>query len=329
MSEPVMPSVLQGGVRRRRVRLPLLLLLAAGVAGAIGGWLLLSGGKGRPAVEAARAAPPALAAVKAARKRAPVALVSARGPVARRGFTPPIHARAAVLVDGRTGTVLWAKREHVQMPIASTTKIMTAALAMERLGPRDVVTIHPSVPRVAPFREGLRAGERVPAWKLFYGLLLYSGNDDAVALAIGAAGGRAAFLALMNERARELGLRNTHFTSPSGVIDRGNYSTAWDLAAMTRYAMQNPRFRTVVRTRIKRVSWPAPTYGKVYVNKNHLLGTYAGANGVKTGWTTIASHCLVASAQRSGIRLIAVVLHSDDAYGDVRRLLDYGFKNRG
>lgn len=324
-----MPSVLQGGVRRRRARLPLLLLLAASVVGAIAGWLLLSGGKGRTAVEAARAAPPAVSALSAAPERAPTRLVSVRGPVARGGLSQPISARAAVLIDGRTGTVLWAKHEHVRMPIASTTKIMTAALAMERLGPRDVVTIHPSVPRVAPFREGLRAGERVPAWKLFYGLLLYSGNDDAVALAIAAAGSRSAFLELMNERARELGLRNTHFTSPSGVIDRGNYSTAWDLAAMTRYAMQNPRFRTVVRTRIKRVTWPAPTHGKVYVNKNHLPGTYRGANGVKTGWTTVASHCLVASAQRNGIRLIAVVLHTDDAYADVRRLLDYGFKNRG
>jgi D-alanyl-D-alanine carboxypeptidase len=215
------------------------------------------------------------------------------------------------------------------MPIASTTKIMTAAIAMEHLAPRDVVRIDPAVPRAAPFREGLRAGERVPAWKLFYGLLLYSGNDDALALAIGTAGSRAGFLALMNARARELGLGDTHFTSPSGVIDRGNYSSAWDLAAMTRYALRNPRLRTVVRTRVKRVAWPAPAYSKVYVNKNHLLGTYEGANGVKTGWTTQAGHCLVASAERNGIRLLAVVLGAEDAYADMRRLLDYGFRIRG
>lgn len=323
------PSVLQGGVRRRRGRLPLLLLVAVGVLGVAGAArLLLPEGQASP-VDVARAVPaPSFTSVKVEPKRTPAALVSARGPVPRTGLSPPIGAAAAILVDGTTGRVLWAKREHVRMAIASTTKIMTAALAMERLAPRDIVTIHPSVPRTAPFREGLRAGERVPAWKLFYGLLLYSGNDDALALAIGAAGSRANFLALMNERARELGLRNTHFTSPSGVIDRGNFSTAWDLAVMTRYAMQNPRFRIVVRTRIKRVGWPAPTYGKVYVNKNHLLGSYAGADGVKTGWTTIASHCLVASARRNGVRLIAIVLHADDAYGDVRRLLDYGFKIR-
>lgn len=329
VNEPVLPSVLQGGVRRRRARLPFLSLLAVGFAGAgVAAWLGVSGA-GRPAVEVAQAASPVFVAAKAVPRPKPVALVSAQGPIVRRDFSPPISAGAALLVDGRTGTVLWAKREHVRMAIASTTKIMTAAIAMERLAPRDVVTIHPSVPRAAPFREGLLAGERVEAWKLFYGLLLYSGNDDALALAIGAAGSRAAFLTLMNERAQQLGLRNTHFTSPSGVIDRGNFSTAWDLAAITRFAMQNPRFRTVVRTRTKKVAWPAPTYAKVYVNKNHLLGAYRGANGVKTGWTTIASHCLVASARRNGVELIAVVLHADDAYGDVRRLLDYGFQTRG
>jgi serine-type D-Ala-D-Ala carboxypeptidase (penicillin-binding protein 5/6) len=332
VNEPVMPLVLQGGVRRRRVRLPLLLLLSLAVAGATAAvWLGVAGAGGGPAIESAHAAAasPSFVGVKVMPERPPAALVSVQGRVARRDFSPPITAGAAALVDGRTGTLLWAKREHVQMAIASTTKIMTAAIAMERLAPRDVVTIHPSVPRAAPFREGLRAGERVQAWKLFYGLLLYSGNDDALALAIGAAGSRAAFLTLMNERARQLGLRNTHFTSPSGVIDRGNFSTAWDLATITRFAMQNPRFRTVVRTHTKRVAWPAPTYSKVYVNKNHLLRTYPGANGVKTGWTTIASHCLVASAQRNGVQLIAVVLHAGDAYGDVRHLLDYGFETRG
>jgi D-alanyl-D-alanine carboxypeptidase len=133
----------------------------------------------------------------------------------------------------------------------------------------------------------------------------------------------------MNERVHQLGLRDSHFTSPSGVLDKGNYSSAWDLASIARYALQNPRFRTVVRTRIKRVKWAAPTYGKIYVNKNHLLGSYPGASGVKTGWTTLASHCLVASAERNGVSLLAVVLHASDPYGDMRRLLDFGFARRG
>jgi D-alanyl-D-alanine carboxypeptidase (penicillin-binding protein 5/6) len=323
----VSQSVLQGGVRRRRAHQPLILLLVllAGGAG-LGTWLGLARGS-RPAIAAARTPVPAYNAGKLAPVRVPRSLVAVRRLVARTGLE--LSARAAILVDGRSGTVLWAKREHERLPIASTTKIMTAAVAMGRLAPKDLVRIDPSVPRVAPFREGLRAGERVPAWKLFYGLMLYSGNDDALALAIGAAGSRPAFLGLMNTRARELGLKSTHFTSPSGVVDRGNYSTAWDLATITRYALLNPRFRTVVGTRVKRVRWSAPTYSKVYVNKNHLLGSYAGADGVKTGWTTLASHCLVASAQRHGVRLVAVVLRSGDPYGDMRRLLDYGFATRG
>jgi D-alanyl-D-alanine carboxypeptidase (penicillin-binding protein 5/6) len=249
------------------------------------------------------------------------------GPLPVRGIA--LTSRAAILVDARTGRVLWAKRPHRRLPIASTTKIMTAILAIERLGPHDVVTVDRSVSRVPPFTEGLRPGERVEAWKLFYGLLLYSGNDDALALAIAAGGTRSRFVALMNERARALHLRDTHFRSPSGLVDKDNYSSAWDLAALTRYALWNPRFRAVVRTRAKRVPWAAPTYAKIYVNKNHLLGSYRGADGVKTGWTTLAKHCLVASAHRQGVRLIAVVLGADDSYGDVKKLLDWGFANRG
>lgn len=113
------------------------------------------------------------------------------------------------------------------------------------------------------------------------------------------------------------------------MIDRGNFSTAWDLAALTRYARRQPRFRQIVRTRIKRFAWPAPTFSKIYVNKNPLLSTYRGADGVKTGWTTKARHCLVASAHRGGVHLIAVVLGSPDALTDARRLLDYGFKVDG
>jgi D-alanyl-D-alanine carboxypeptidase len=239
--------------------------------------------------------------------------------------TPSGAARSAILVDASSGAVLWQKRPHRRRPIASTTKIMTAALVLERLRLDQVVTVAPGVPRTPLVREGLRARERVPVWKLLDGLLIFSGNDDALALAVAAAGSRPRFLGLMNGKARELGLRDTHFASVSGVIDENNYSSAWDLAALTRYAARDPSFRKVVATRIARVPWPAPTYGKVYVNKNALLGTYRGADGVKTGWTTIAGHCLVASAHRKGVRLIAVLLHSPDPYGDARRLLNFGF----
>jgi D-alanyl-D-alanine carboxypeptidase len=237
----------------------------------------------------------------------------------------PIAARGAVVVDAATGRVLWALRPRRRLPVASTTKIMTALLTLERLGPDALVTVSPTVSRVPLVKEGLRPRERVRAWKLLDGLLIYSGNDDALALAVGAANTRTAFVDRMNEKAAELGLRHTHFSTPSGVIDRDNYSSAADLAALTRVALRNVRFRRIVRTRIARVPWSAPTFEKVYVNKNSLLGSYRGADGVKTGWTTVAGHCLVASATRGGRTIVAVLLNDPQVYRDAKRLLDLGF----
>ncbi len=320
--------MLYRGRRRRRPQGALLLLVLLGAAAALGAWLASSGeggSRGGPTV-AAGLVPASASGERRVRHAAPPLLKSSER-LSSRGIR--LTARAAILVDAGTGTVLWARNPQRRLPIASTTKIMTAVVAMERLQPHEVVAVDRSVARVEPFREGLRPGERVEAWKLFYGLLLYSGNDSALALAIGAAGSRPAFVKLMNAKARALGLRRTHFRSPSGLLDEDNYSTAWDLAALTRYALWSPRFRAVVRTRVKRVPWPAPTYEKVYVNKNHLIGSYPGADGVKTGWTTRAKHCIVASARRQGLHLIAVVLGADDAYGDVKKLLDWGFASRG
>jgi D-alanyl-D-alanine carboxypeptidase (penicillin-binding protein 5/6) len=217
----------------------------------------------------------------------------------------------------------------MRRPIASTTKIMTAIVAMSRLRPNAIVVVPREATRVADYREGLKAGEGVPAWKLFYGLLLVSGNDTAVALAVAAGGTRVHFLRLMNEKARALGLRHTHFRSASGLIDEGNFSTVQDLATLARYAMRDPRFRAIVATKHRRVWWRPPTYAKLYKNHNKLLWRYPGADGVKTGWTTLAGPCLVASARRHGTRLIAVVLDSPDMYGDTTRLLNYGFSRRG
>jgi D-alanyl-D-alanine carboxypeptidase (penicillin-binding protein 5/6) len=130
----------------------------------------------------------------------------------------------------------------------------------------------------------------------------------------------------MNLKGQSLGLRHTHFRSPSGLLDEDNYSTVSDLAALARYAMRDPRFRSIVRTKKKLVRWSAPVNSKLYENHNKLLWRYPGADGVKTGWTTKAGHCLVASARRQGRRLITVVLDSPDLYGDTVKLLDYGFK---
>jgi serine-type D-Ala-D-Ala carboxypeptidase (penicillin-binding protein 5/6) len=236
-----------------------------------------------------------------------------------------VRAPAAILVDADTGRVLWAKRPHERRKIASLTKIMTATLALHEVPWERTVTVARSVTRVPLVREGLRTGEWVKAWKLFYSLLLYSGNDDANELAISSAGSVPAFLRQMNDKAQALGLHDTHYTSPSGVRDRGNYSTPWDLAALTRYAFENPRFDHLVRTKRIQVRWSAPTNSKIYVNNNVLLSEYPGANGVKTGYTHEAGWCLVASATKYGRRLIAVVLDSPNMNADATRLLNLGF----
>jgi serine-type D-Ala-D-Ala carboxypeptidase (penicillin-binding protein 5/6) len=246
-------------------------------------------------------------------------------PLSRRLFRRPIAARGAIVVDGKSGRVLWAQHPRLRMPVASTTKIMTALLTLEHLGPQALVTVTPAAARVPLVREGLRPRERVRAWKLLEGLLIYSGNDDALALAVATATTRSGFVAHMNEEAAKLRLRDTHFSTPSGLIDRGNYSSPADLAALTRVALRDARFRRIVRMRIAHVPWSAPTFEKVYVNKNALLGNYRGADGVKTGWTTVAGHCLVASATRQGRTIIAVLLNDPNVYPDAKRLLDLGF----
>jgi len=317
--------------RRKRYRYRLRRLTPVGVvivaAGLGGAWF----GAHQSSTSIAVAATPAVRrpavlhfAAKPAVKAAPERLLTG-GSLLRHTFSPSLLAASAILVDGKTGRVLWARRPHERRHVASTTKIMTALLALQRLKPHDVVTVDRSVPKVPLVREGLRAGEKVQAWKLFYSLLLYSGNDDALALAIAAGGDKWAFIRSMNAEAKKLGLRDTHYSTPSGVKDADNYSSAWDLAALTRVAMRNARFRHIVRTRIEHVKWSAPTYAKIYVNNNRLLSLYPGADGVKTGYTHKAGPCLVASATRHGVSLIAVVLDSPNMYADATRLLNFGF----
>ena len=300
-----------------------LLVLAATVAGA---WA----GARRPAatVNAASSGPIVVdAPVIHAQRAVPLApehLLSA-GSTVPHAFSPPLSAQAAIVVDAGTGRVIWSLNPHQRRKVASLTKIMTALLALQRLAPNDVVTVDKSVPRVPLVREGLRAGEKVDAWKLFYSMLLYSGNDDALALAIATGGDKWTFVREMNDEAHRLGLRDTHFISPSGVVDRDNYSSAWDMAALTRVALRNERFDRVVRTKIIHVAWSAPTYSKVYVNNNLMLRMYPGANGVKTGYTHKSGPCLVVSAKRHGRTLIAVLLDDPNMYADGTRLLNYGF----
>jgi D-alanyl-D-alanine carboxypeptidase (penicillin-binding protein 5/6) len=337
-------SVLQPVQRRRRGRSkrPLLLavvavLVAAGAFAASQRWAFAHGKPRAQHTVTMRPSPVSKQELRHLRELASHQEASAQTPALpllipgaprlEHAHVGPISAPEAILIDARSGAVLWAKRPHRRRPIASTTKIMTGVLALENVNPQKIVRVNPLVTRVALNREGLRSHERVAVWKLMYGLLLFSGNDDALELGIATSGSRGAFLQLMNEKARALGLHDTHYMSPSGVIDRGNYSSAYDLAALARYAMAIPAFRKITRTHIMHVKWSKPTYAKTYVNKNQLIGSYRGADGVKTGWTTIAGHCLVASAHRGKTKLIAVVLHATDPSGDARRLLNFGFAN--
>jgi D-alanyl-D-alanine carboxypeptidase (penicillin-binding protein 5/6) len=317
--------------RRKRYRYRLRRLTPVGVlvlfAGLGGAWF---GSHQASTPLASAAAPPRQAqAVHFGAKPVAVAVAPERlltgGSLLHHTFTPKVLASAAILVDGKTGRVLWTRNAHERRQVASTTKIMTALIALRKLQPHDIVTVDKSVPRVPLVREGLRAGERVQAWKLFYSLLLYSGNDDALALAIAVGGDKWTFIRSMNAEAKKLGLHDTHYSTPSGVKDADNYSSAWDLAALTRVAMRNSRFRKIVHTRVEHVKWSAPTFAKIYLNNNRLLGTYGGADGVKTGYTHKSGPCLVASATRGNVSLIAVVLNSPNMYDDTKRLLDFGF----
>jgi D-alanyl-D-alanine carboxypeptidase len=307
--------------RFRRLAVVVPIVLAAAITGA---WI----GARRPATGvSALSREPLLSVDRAPTKAAAPEQLLRDDDAVTHVFVPRLTAAAAIVVDAGTGRVIWSLQPHAHRRVASLTKIMTALLALRALAPDDIVTVDKSVPRVPLVREGLRTGERVKAWKLFYSMLLYSGNDDALALAIAAGGDKWTFVHEMNDEAAKLGLRDTHFISPSGVVDRDNYSSAWDIAALSRVALRNPRFRAIVRTKIMRVSWAAPTYSKIYVNNNLMLGRYLGANGVKTGYTHKSGPCLVVSATRSGRTLIAVLLDAPNMYVDATRLLDFGFRH--
>jgi serine-type D-Ala-D-Ala carboxypeptidase (penicillin-binding protein 5/6) len=325
---PVAPRRRRRRYRARKIALFVVVVLLAAVGGVWFGHRQATRHQHQPAASHDRpsASIPATSTVSRAVPQRPLRLLTG-APLLEGRVNVHVHAPAAILVDAHTGRVLWAKRAHERRKIASLTKIMTATLALHEVPWNSTITVDKRVTTVPLVKEGLRAGERVKAWKLFYAMLLFSGNDDAAQLAISAAGSIHGFLREMNAEARRLGMHDTHYRSPSGVIDEGNYSTAWDLAALTRYAFRNPRFDDLIRTKRIQVRWSAPTNSKIYLNNNFLLHAYRGANGVKTGYTSASGWCLVASATRHGRRLIAVVLDSPNIYGDARQLLNLGFSH--
>lgn len=236
------------------------------------------------------------------------------------------------MMDARNGQILYEKNADQPMYPASTTKILTAIIALERSRLDEVVTVSRKATLVEGSAIGLQEGERVTMEDLLYALLLASANDAAVAIAEHVAGSVPAFATLMNEKARSIGAKESNFRNPNGLPDPQHYTTAHDLALIARYAMQNPTFRTIVSTRLKQIHRPdadrskGPPQEHLW-NHNRLLSSYEGAIGIKTGYTVEAGQCLVAAARRGNRELIAVIMKSQGAavYSDARSLLDYGF----
>ena len=239
---------------------------------------------------------------------------------------PGISAKSAVVASADGKYVLYEKNPHDRLPIASTTKIMTALLTLEAAARNDrTVLVTPEMVRVEGSSMGLKAGDRLTLTSLAEGMLLASGNDAATAAAIAVGGSVGSFALLMNRKAKALGLGDTHYVTPSGLDDDRHYSSAYDLAILTAAAMKNPVFSQIVSRRKMRVRFLQPVRTVTYTNHNKLLGMYSGCIGVKTGYTKKSGRCLVSAAQRNGVRLISVTLSDPDDWRDHEKLLDYGF----
>jgi D-alanyl-D-alanine carboxypeptidase (penicillin-binding protein 5/6) len=245
------------------------------------------------------------------------------------GAPPQVSAQSWILYDDTFGEVLAEESADLARPMASTTKIMTALVALENGNLDQPITITQDAVDVGEAEVGLVAGETLTLRQLLTAMLVRSGNDTAVAIAQGIGGTVAAFVQMMNDKAREMGLENTHFANPHGLDEDGHYTSARDLLEMARAAMADPVFATAVRTQTVRLPDTPDGTLRVVRTTNMLLSSYPGAIGVKTGYTGLAGHVLVAAAEREGRRLYAVVMGSTDAFTDATALLDYGFAEFG
>lgn len=240
---------------------------------------------------------------------------------------PVTAAQSAVLMDVESHRVLYEKNADVQLAMASTTKIMTALVVLENCDLDEVVTVAKEAQGVEGSSIYLSAGEKLTVEQLLLGLMMHSGNDAAVALAIHCSGTVEGFVEKMNQKADEIGADRTKFVNPNGLPAEGHYTTARDLALIAATALKNEDFARIVSTKKAVIPWEGKEWDRVLVNKNKMLSLYDGANGVKTGYTKAAGRCLVSSAERDGMWLVAVVLNSSPMYDDCCKMLDYGFEN--
>ena len=244
-----------------------------------------------------------------------------------KGTNINISAESAIVMIAGTGEVLYEKNAYEERGIASTTKIMSSLVALESgklkretvATKRDVTIEGTSI--------GLKDGDSINLVTLVKGMLLESGNDAANVTATLVAGNKESFVALMNKKAKELGMNNTSFRNPSGLTEDGHYSTAYDMALLASEAIRNPVFREITSSRAVRVSMGTPAYSRTFYNHNKFLNMYDGALGIKTGFTKASGRCLVTAAQRDGVTLVAVTLKAPNDWQDHKKLMDYAFSN--
>ena len=246
--------------------------------------------------------------------------------------TPNVDAQSAILMDYKTGRVLFAKNENEPLAMASTTKIMTAILAIENGNLEDTVKVSKNATKAPPVKMFLKENEEIKLKELLYALMLQSSNDAAVAIAEHISKDVETFCNAMTNKAKEIGAKDTVFRTPNGLDSLDHHSTAYDMALITRYALNNKDFMDIINTR--EVSFKTNLSSYNITNKNILLSEFDGANGVKTGYTGKAGHCFVGSATQNDMTLISVVLASgwgqkgkEQKWIDTKNILNYGFKN--
>lgn len=324
--------------RRRTRRLTGIGVLGLAVPAAIVAALALGHGSGARGLATLHIAGRAHAATPSTPKLSPAGLTLGRPAFTLAGIaapaSDPVHIAfhtppsAGLLFNLTTGQVLWQRNALARLPIASLTKMMTALLAVESSPPAAPVLVTPQAVHEGGSKVGeLPLGKHVRLDSMLYGLMLPSGNDAAMALAQHVAGDVTAFVARMNAEAAQLGMGCTRYSSPSGFYDAGNFSCAADLALLAHVDLEQPRIARVVRTYTAVLPFPIKG-GKLYLDNNNplLVYGYPGTTGMKTGYTLAAGRCLVATAQRGGVRLGVILLHSPDPATQARKLLDRGFE---
>ena len=241
---------------------------------------------------------------------------------------PDVNSRACVVIDRKTNSVLFGKNENSKKKMASTTKIMTATIIIEKCNLTDTIEISKKAAGTGGSRLGLKTGDKITVLDLLYGLMLRSGNDAAVALAEYAGGDINGFAELMNAKALDLGLTNTHFETPHGLDSNEHYTTAYELALLSNYALNNPTFAKIVGTKNYTITINGSP--KALSNTNELLGNMEGVYGIKTGFTNGANRCLVTACKKNNMNIICVVLGADTKKFrtiDSIKLINYVFNN--